>query len=188
MSLNGTLLCLVQVFLGFVAFECAQPLYESCDDTSQLISKGPQFSTLSSPDDAVLLAFPFKHLSVTSSFGAAIKEHRHDFVFCGHGGPKAAMSLNGTLLCLVQCAAVGFLVCAATVDAEKSQQKRRHQCSYCDYTSDKFSHLTQHIRVHTVKRPFQYHFCPQSFKQKPPLNDHLRVHTASHPVPFIRMI
>ncbi|XP_037527037.1 uncharacterized protein LOC119404563 [Rhipicephalus sanguineus] len=102
MSLNGTLLCLVQVFLGFGAFECAQPLYASCGDTSQLISKGPPFSTLSSPHDAVLLAFPFKHHSVTSSFGAAIKEHRHDFVFCGHGGPKAAMSLNGTLLCLVQ--------------------------------------------------------------------------------------
>ncbi|KAH8023888.1 hypothetical protein HPB51_018869 [Rhipicephalus microplus] len=127
MSLNGTLLCLVQVVLGFGAFERAQPLYASCDDTSQLISKGPHFSTLSSPDDAVLLVFPFKHHSMTSSFGTAIKEHRHDFVFCGHGGPKAAMSLNGTLLCLVQ-------NCTARQREHHARRKkeRRQKSRRCD--------------------------------------------------------
>ncbi|KAL1436438.1 hypothetical protein MTO96_049672 [Rhipicephalus appendiculatus] len=118
MSLNGTLLCFVQVLLGLGAFECAQPLHASCDDTNQLISKGRPFSTLSSPDDAVLLAFPFKHHSVTSSSGTAIKEHRQDFIFCGHGGSKAAMSLNGTLLCFVQVLlGLGAFECAQPLHA-----------------------------------------------------------------------
>ncbi|KAH6934229.1 hypothetical protein HPB50_021949 [Hyalomma asiaticum] len=91
-----------KVLLGFAVFECAQPLHASLHDPCQLINEGLSFPTLSSPDDAILLAFTFKHHGVTSSFGSTIKEHRHDFVFCGHGGPKAAMSLNGTPFCLLQ--------------------------------------------------------------------------------------
>ncbi|XP_049523007.1 zinc finger protein 25-like isoform X5 [Dermacentor silvarum] len=70
---------------------------------------------------------------------------------------------------------------ASTTDSEKSHQGCRHHCNFCDYKTDRASHLKSHTMVHTGERPFECHLCHQCFLSKSTLNDHLRTHTGERP-------
>ncbi|XP_075558094.1 uncharacterized protein LOC142590114 isoform X1 [Dermacentor variabilis] len=70
---------------------------------------------------------------------------------------------------------------AATVKREKSCERRRHHCNFCDYKTDRVADLKRHAVVHTGERPFECHLCPQTFSLKSNLKAHLRTHTGEKP-------
>ncbi|XP_070392562.1 zinc finger protein 678-like [Dermacentor albipictus] len=66
-----------------------------------------------------------------------------------------------------------------TTEHDKSQQRCRLQCDFCDYETGELLCLKEHVRLHTIAGPLLCHLCPQSFSRRDTLKKHLRVHTAS---------
>ncbi|GIZ02111.1 hypothetical protein CEXT_484371 [Caerostris extrusa] len=50
---------------------------------------------------------------------------------------------------------------------------KRHQCSFCGYTTSRPANMKKHIRLHTGERPFQCTICVKSFNEKAHLNSHM---------------
>lgn len=48
------------------------------------------------------------------------------------------------------------------------------KCDLCEYTTDRKSNLTRHIRIHSVEKPFKCKHCQNEFSQKIILISHLR--------------
>ncbi|XP_070385681.1 zinc finger protein 678-like [Dermacentor albipictus] len=66
-----------------------------------------------------------------------------------------------------------------TAEHDKSQQRCRLRCDFCDYETGELLCLKEHVRLHTIAGPLLCHLCPQSFSRRDTLKKHLRIHTAS---------
>ncbi|XP_037501188.2 zinc finger protein 628-like [Rhipicephalus sanguineus] len=98
-------------------------------------------------------------------------------------------------------AASGPFTRPTTTDAENPHLGRRHRCTFCDYETDRSSHLKEHIRVHSASRSFSqaetadaeklhlghchhYHhcdFCDYKTDNISNLKRHNRIHTGERP-------
>ncbi|XP_064463856.1 zinc finger protein 701-like [Ornithodoros turicata] len=50
----------------------------------------------------------------------------------------------------------------------------KHQCRFCDYTSNKPAHIKEHERVHTGDKPYVCEVCSKKFGLKQNLERHLK--------------
>ncbi|XP_075546009.1 uncharacterized protein LOC142579557 [Dermacentor variabilis] len=66
-----------------------------------------------------------------------------------------------------------------TTEHDKSQQRCRLRCDFCDYETGELLCLKAHVRLHTTAGPLLCHLCPQSFSRRDTFKKHLRIHTAS---------
>ncbi|XP_027222429.1 longitudinals lacking protein, isoforms H/M/V isoform X4 [Penaeus vannamei] len=62
-----------------------------------------------------------------------------------------------------------------------SSSAKQHKCPYCTYSTDRKTHLIDHICTHTGERPHSCPHCPARFIQKGTLNTHIRIHTGEKP-------
>uniref|UniRef100_A0A8C1E1C7 Zinc finger protein 236 n=1 Tax=Cyprinus carpio carpio TaxID=630221 RepID=A0A8C1E1C7_CYPCA len=60
---------------------------------------------------------------------------------------------------------------------EDEINKRVYQCSMCDKSFKKSSHLKQHVRSHTGEKPYCCNLCGRSFVSAGVLKSHLNTHT-----------
>ncbi|KAK7157137.1 hypothetical protein R3I93_008569 [Phoxinus phoxinus] len=60
---------------------------------------------------------------------------------------------------------------------EDEINKRVYQCSMCDKSFKKSSHLKQHVRSHTGEKPYRCNLCGRSFVSAGVLKSHLNTHT-----------
>lgn len=66
-------------------------------------------------------------------------------------------------------------------DSHAERPQGRLQCSFCEYTTNRKSHLLDHEQTHTGDRPFSCPSCHKNFTRKNGLIKHLRVHTGEKP-------
>ncbi|XP_050035563.2 zinc finger protein 711-like [Dermacentor andersoni] len=64
---------------------------------------------------------------------------------------------------------------------EMPRETKRHQCSYCPYSSKERSTVTRHERSHTGDRPYVCQVCHKGFARSDQLNAHLNTHTSERP-------
>ncbi|XP_063864244.1 longitudinals lacking protein, isoforms H/M/V-like isoform X7 [Scylla paramamosain] len=62
-----------------------------------------------------------------------------------------------------------------------STHNKRHQCSFCSYTTYVTTNLTNHMRTHTGEKPFSCPFCTYCATTKDNLKKHYRIHTGEKP-------
>ncbi|XP_051721614.1 zinc finger protein 236-like isoform X1 [Ctenopharyngodon idella] len=60
---------------------------------------------------------------------------------------------------------------------EDEINKRVYQCSMCEKSFKKSSHLKQHVRSHTGEKPYRCNLCGRSFVSAGVLKSHLNTHT-----------
>lgn len=66
-------------------------------------------------------------------------------------------------------------------DSHSERPQGRLQCSFCSYSTNRRSRLTEHEQTHTDDRPFSCPSCHKNFTRKNGLIKHLRVHTGEKP-------
>ena len=64
---------------------------------------------------------------------------------------------------------------------EKTDRRRKQQCSYCMKVFDRPSLLTRHIRTHTGEKPYACDVCSKAFSTSSSLNTHRRIHSGEKP-------
>ena len=64
---------------------------------------------------------------------------------------------------------------------EKRPTPKRFQCTHCEKSFGKSSHLRDHIRTHTGDRPYRCEYCDKAFTQYSNLRTHTRIHTGERP-------
>ncbi|XP_066970749.1 zinc finger and BTB domain-containing protein 7A-like isoform X33 [Macrobrachium rosenbergii] len=68
-----------------------------------------------------------------------------------------------------------------TISGGELKKKKRHQCSYCEYSTDNSGNIIGHIRIHTGEKPYKCSYCPWEFSQLTNYKNHLRTHTGEKP-------
>lgn len=58
---------------------------------------------------------------------------------------------------------------------------RLHYCPYCAFTTSITARLTEHLRIHTVKKPFPCPHCSFQAVQVESIRAHIRTHTGEKP-------
>ena len=66
-------------------------------------------------------------------------------------------------------------------DDGKRPAPKRFQCTHCEKSFGKSSHLRDHIRTHTGDRPYRCQYCDKAFTQYSNLRTHTRIHTGEKP-------
>ncbi|GFX54507.1 zinc finger protein [Trichonephila clavipes] len=56
-------------------------------------------------------------------------------------------------------------------------QLRLYDCEICKKSFKQKVHLQDHMRSHTLEKPFKCHLCPQAFNRKSSAKRHLKVHS-----------
>ncbi|KAK8766569.1 hypothetical protein V5799_006649 [Amblyomma americanum] len=103
MSLERTLFYVLQVILGSCALRTGHVWPDDiCGSDGNQLHIDKASGWLSSLDDTVLPATTFIHRTVTSSELTSTKEATQEFTFSGHGRPGPNMSLERTLLYVLQ--------------------------------------------------------------------------------------
>lgn len=64
---------------------------------------------------------------------------------------------------------------------DKRPAPKRFQCTHCEKSFGKSSHLRDHIRTHTGDRPYRCQYCDKAFTQYSNLRTHTRIHTGEKP-------
>ena len=67
------------------------------------------------------------------------------------------------------------------MNSEVETTKKRFQCLFCEYSSDRKYDLIRHEGIHTGKKPFKCKHCEYSSNQKDTLIKHERIHTGEKP-------
>lgn len=57
----------------------------------------------------------------------------------------------------------------------------RHACSVCDYKTQKSSHMKRHMRGHTGEKPYTCDVCDRRFADNGDAKRHMRIHTGEKP-------
>lgn len=57
-----------------------------------------------------------------------------------------------------------------------SRRGKRHQCNYCDYSTDRIGDIKKHIPIHTGETPFECTECDFRCKRKHHLQAHMKIH------------
>ncbi|XP_063864414.1 zinc finger protein 513-like [Scylla paramamosain] len=58
---------------------------------------------------------------------------------------------------------------------------RLHYCPYCAFTTSITARLTEHLRIHAVKKPFPCPHCSFQAVQVESIRAHIRTHTGEKP-------
>ncbi|KAL1773014.1 zinc finger protein Pegasus isoform X1 [Sigmodon hispidus] len=66
-------------------------------------------------------------------------------------------------------------------DFERTLERKKLQCPYCSYASERTERLMEHIRMHTGEKPHRCHLCPFASAYERYLEAHMRSHTGEKP-------
>nr|XP_045582479.1 zinc finger protein 513-like [Procambarus clarkii] len=58
---------------------------------------------------------------------------------------------------------------------------KMHYCPYCAFTTSITIKLTEHLRIHSIKKPFPCPHCPFQAVQVESIRAHIRTHTGEKP-------
>ncbi|XP_046839186.1 zinc finger protein 782-like isoform X2 [Xenia sp. Carnegie-2017] len=118
--------------------------------------------------------FPNSHLSPTSEM--------YNWVCCKSDGLVRPPEYNPIDIRMSMFTTQSYPMMTRTLkEKEKRRAPKRFQCSQCEKSFGKSSHLRDHFRTHTGDRPYKCEHCDKAFTQYSNLRTHTRIHTGEKP-------